>query len=319
MYKLFELSPNTKLEIREVADASAVMVGLDQYNRSKIPGTIEVIYTGRGRDGRFLTGIDEESYELAMMEANAKTQPEMNKVAEMKAKTKTLRERLQVMMGVKDLSATSSHWETFKVPLHKIRHLDLSQAHNVVIANMLRAHNVVMPDLSDAGNPKYFRTKFYYHSELMENERKTANTQPLDKARASLYNMFEAKDLKLPMIAQILFPQADNLEHLGYTTIYQQVKFHLESAKTMDNAREFNSYALMDMKELTIRLLFRKASNRGLIKTVKNEYNFNGKKLGRNIETAVKILGSPEGEATILDMQEALSRTEIKSNVIENA
>src|SRR4051812_3203691 len=116
-----ELARQGQVKIKQVPDLSASVIGLEKYNLSKIPTTFEIVYTSKAPDGRWLTGIDEHSYELNDLKLR---DPKAGK--ERAAEIQKLREELQTRTGVADLSGTSPYWLNYRIRIDKLKELDLS-------------------------------------------------------------------------------------------------------------------------------------------------------------------------------------------------
>jgi hypothetical protein len=104
-----------------------------------MPKCIDRLSPAINSDGRFVTGIDEESLEINLIQ-------DSDEKASRKKKVKVLRESLEKQTG-KDLTGTSKFWETYMVELKSDNDLILNIANptDVIKYNMLISNGYVAP------------------------------------------------------------------------------------------------------------------------------------------------------------------------------
>src|SRR5690606_14085273 len=107
--------------------------------------------------GRFITGFDEESWELNMIN-------DLEERARIAKERKELRESLEKALG-NDLSGTSTFCETFGVKISSDQELTLNRSNplDVVKYHMLIANGYVAPNKALAAHPDYLQAKYYCH------------------------------------------------------------------------------------------------------------------------------------------------------------
>ena len=98
------------IKIKQIPDDYAESTGLAKYNRSKMPKCLDRLAPAVNRDGRFITGFDEGSLDIAKMQ-NPSEKEEKRKELE------SIRTFLEKSTGL-DLSGTSPYWQTYTVELN---------------------------------------------------------------------------------------------------------------------------------------------------------------------------------------------------------
>jgi hypothetical protein len=290
------------VEIREIPDLSASIVNLNKYNRSRIPGTFDIQYIGKGEDGRYLTGIDENSYEIQMLKL--KNPAEGNKKAK---EMLTLREELQIKLGIADLSANSTYWLNYKIRMHLLKRLDLSKAAHLLALRVMIANRFVMPDLSSQNKPEYVRTKYYVHSEVKESERKITNAADKDKAFSRLYNLYENKNPKLTALAKIFF-RGRISEQTTVSEVYNSFKAWFAIEKKQENSSKFNEMYDIENEQLVIRDVIMSASEKGILAVKQKKYYFNQELLGKNLDEVYENMAKDKYSAVYQMITEALEK-----------
>jgi hypothetical protein len=297
-----ELAKQGRVQIKQVPDLSAAVIGLEKYGLSKIPTTFEIVYPSKGTDGRWLTGIDENSFEIHDLKMrNSKEGRDLATLVE------KLREELQIRLGVADLSATSSYWLSYRIRLEKLKELDLSNPNHQLAIRVLIANKCLMPDLSMQNNPQYLRTKFYMHNEKVESDRKVSQSADKDKAFAELYNLYKTENPKLIAIGRILFRGKLSAD-MTFATLFTNFKAWLSIEKKQEHSIEFNELNALSNEMLVVRDVMASASDKGLIKMKQKKYTFNEHQLGRTMDEVYKNMLKDEMSAIYQMITEAIEK-----------
>jgi hypothetical protein len=305
-----ELESIGSAQIKETPDLSAAAIGLDKYEKSKIPGTFEIIYPSKGRDGRWLTGIDEESHEFALLVTSE--DPEQRKKGEMlKGKVKKLRERLQVQLGIANLKADrdNSYWATFKINLRTFQNINLGLPEHQIALRCLLASGNVMRDLSERNHPRNLHTKFYLHNEAAEVKRKVEESSDKDTAMADVHILYRNDDPKLREICKIIFPGVTAIAKMSVSELYSQVKIWLITEKKQDNSKEFNLLNKLSNTDLGLRIIVKSASARGLITHKNKVFMYGQNVLGKTMEDVYRNLLKDDLSAILQDITERLEKS----------
>src|ERR1700749_444361 len=155
---------STLVEVKQTPDQSASSIGLDKYQKSKFPGTFEIVQPGKTPDGRWVTGLDENSVRI-----NRITDPVLR--AERTEEVLHMREELERLTGL-DLSATSKYWETYFIKITDKLALNFDNPHDRVKYYILLANDYAAPELEARNNPDFVNTKFYVHRTETEESQK---------------------------------------------------------------------------------------------------------------------------------------------------
>lgn len=306
-----DLPKTGKKSIKEVPDLSASVINLQKYKKSKIPGTFDIQYIGKGPDKRWLTGIDEQAYDLLQLATKGPKGEE-----ELKAKQKeitALRKELQIKLGVADLSpANDEYWSKYRVFLHILKSIDLDNPQHQLAVRVMIANRFIMPDLSYRTNPAYLRTKFYLHDEVVEAAREAANTADKDKAFAELYNLFKTENPKLHAIGKLIF-RGRPIAGMAFSTLYNQFKMWLGGEIKQENSRQFIEYLEMNNDILSVRDTMLTASERGLLVTRNKKLHYGETALGRTLEEVYSNMLKDEYAVVFQMIQEDVENNKVRA------
>ena len=286
----------TIIEIKQVPDISASVIGLQKYGRSKLPNTFDIVYCGRGTDGRFLTGIDEESAQINSL-------PPAEQF-EIKARVKKEREWFQSVLGVADLSATSPWWLTFKVNLTKTPTLNLSVPKEKLMYKMLIACGFLAQNLEATNSPDHHRTKFYAHKDQEEVSKAVQTGLVQDRAASNLYAMRENKTM-LVLIGKALFGTKIR-EDSDVDYIYNEIKSWMKAEKKQENSKKFDELSRETPESLSIRLTVKEAIEKQVITYRDKLYQRGNITLGKKIEDVIVRLGEAQMSAELASIMEEL-------------
>lgn len=282
--------------IKQIANEFAESIGLDKYNRSRLPGTKERLQVSENTDGRFITGIDEKTFLL-------QNNPELA------SKVEATRLRLEAATG-KDLSGTSPFWRTFYVTISSDEDLVLNFANAMheVAYYALVANKYIAPDKDAISNPVYKDANYYAFTEESEIEEETNNRMIRDEAVVKLVGIKNNKN-KMVLIGQYLEGIKFN-DRLGENTLYTLLRSYIEQ-KDLKFARLFLSALELSTEEMQRKLLIDKAFKSRLIKTSKlankkTIYQFGQVTLGSSIEEVYTNLADTKFSNELILIQNAL-------------
>lgn len=273
-----------KVEIRQKPDRHAEAIGLAKYNRSKMPQCADQLQVAEV-NGRFVTGIDEESFDIMRIFNDVERTSKQEEV-------KKLREYLGRAIG-KDLSATSDFWRTFSVTLSSDSPLVLNK-HNpldVIKFYALVSNGYAAPSKKDASHPKYHNTKYYAHFDEIERSEEMSIRRKRDKAKSKLIQYEEDKEMLL-LIGQYL-EGGKYKKTLKLDTIYDMLWLYVES-KDNKNVERFLKAVEKPVSELQFKVNVDKAIKKKLIKFKDGYYQIGSITLGRSADDVYKNLADPE-------------------------
>lgn len=262
-----------KVIIRQIPSEFSESIGLDKYNRSRLPGTKEDLQASENSDGRYITGIDEESFTVSKEDYE---------------KVKAARLRLEKSLG-KPLDGLSDFWKTFYVRIWSDSDLtlNLSNPREELSYYMLIANRYIAPNKELISHPGYKDANYYAFTQESEIKETTSTRKVRDKAIAKLTDI-EENTSKMVLIGQYL----EGIKYddkLGPDTLYTMLREYIEQ-KDLKFAKLFLKALDMSTEEMQRKILIDKAFKARLISQVKlkgtkkSVYQFGNVTLGSSIE-----------------------------------
>lgn len=253
-----------KVIIKQVADSNSAAMGLENYNRSRFPGTTEAMQVAQYPDGRFITGLTEE---------------------------------LEVSLGKmlnEDLSKTSKFWERFVMSLSSDQDKTLlaERPYDVLQYHALIANGYVAPSKEEASHPQYLSAKYYCHIDEVEEDKTISNRKLIDKAKAALFSIEQNKDL-LYLIGTYL-EGARFKKNMKADTLYGMLSDYIEDKKNTDNPEIFLKAFNTPVEDLQFKVTVETAIRKKIIKFKEGQYYRGGVNLGRNALEVIQNLSTPE-------------------------
>ena len=269
------------IEIRELVDRSAALVGLNKYNRSKIPNTAHVVYARQGTDGRYITGIDDRSVTLQKIQDPAMREKEMKR-------RKELRERLEKLLNV-NLEATSLYWETFKIDLSTTKLLTLGNPRDDLKYEFLVANEYVAPDEASASSPVYSNCKFYIYRKEVSDSEKVSKQRSIDLAKAEWLKIAD-NNARARIYASYCLGNKFSPDYSADTRYGMMSDWLSELA----NAGKFLDILKLKPEELQVKILVDFALNKNVIRVREGYYQRGNATYGRSPEETVRHLQNSE-------------------------
>lgn len=287
----------SKVAIRQIPDSAAEATGLSKEKRSKMPGTSDFLQAAMAPNGRFITGIDEEGYDLVLVE-------DKELVQKLKEERKSLREALEKSIS-EDLSGTSKFWETFGVRIHSDQELLLNQINpiDVIKYHLLISNGYAAPSKEFAGHPEYRGSKYYCFVEEKEEEQDISTQKKRDQARSELYKLSENDELML-LIAQVLIGERIK-KGMKSNTIYKHLSDYVNSVDG-DNITKFLKIIKTPIEDLVFRRTIDVAVKKKIINFKEGYYQRGQVTLGRSINDVYLNLKKPEFATEFISIQEEL-------------
>lgn len=275
---------STLVEIKQTPDGSARTLGLDKYNRSKFPGTFEVLQPARSADGRWVTGIDEQSVSVRRI-----SDPELR--AQRTEEIKALREDLERLTGL-DLSGSSEYWNTYYIKIVDKLALNFDNPHDRVKYHILLANNYSAPELDAINDPSFNNTKFYMHRSENEEGQKAVKSRERDKAVADLYAMHDKLD-KLRLIGRYILGTKVKAT-MSADAVYNLLRQEFTNDKDGAIIRKFAEATSKTIEELQYKLIVDEALSKHVIRLREGYYQRGNATYGKTMKDVLKFLSSPE-------------------------
>jgi hypothetical protein len=291
-----------KVIIRQIPDDYAEATGLAKYNRSRMPRCFDRFSPALGRDGRFITGLDE----LALSVTNIQDDELREKK---KKEVKHLRESLERLTG-ENLDGTSSFWEQFSVEIRSDVELVLNRSNprDVIKYNLLVSNNYAAPSKEETGNPIYKDCKYFVFTAERDNKEKVSVRKLKDKARAELLKIADKQEYML-MLGQFLEGKKYT-KSLEPDTLYTMLSDFIESKK--ENAVEkFLEAVNKDKKEIQFKLVVDKAIQARLIKFNDGYYQRGQVTLGKTHQEVYLNLSTPEFATEFISLRDELQKSSL--------
>lgn len=286
-----------KVIIKQTPDALAAAMGLNKHNRSKMPGTADHLQVAQGEDGRYITGIDEDAYEVNMIE-----DPERK--AEVRKQIKELRESLEKQLGGRDLSGTSTFWETFIMNISSDGDLTLSRHRpmDVIKYHALIANGYVAPDFESSSHPAFLSCKYYCHIEEKVNAAETSTQKIRHKATSELLRISEVPE-KMALIGQYL--EGDKYKFgMSPDTLYAMLSQFIANPNEPDNLGKFLKAVEMPVEDMQYKVTIDRAIKKKVIKYNSGLYQRGQVTLGRNPGELYDNLKKPDFATEFLSIKE---------------
>lgn len=275
---------NSVIRVQQHPDPNAESIGLSQHGMSKLPGTFHVIQPRIDSDGRYVTGIDENASYLAMEFSG-------EELVKRRALIQKTRERLQMQLGIADLSATSSYWDNYFVDLSTSPILDLKQAAHELKWYVLKANKVIMPDSTFKNTPEFWDSKFVAYEPEFEATNKNVDRVIIDGAIATVLNLKNNYNKMLAISRLLLGPSINN--EMGAEVLYDRLRTWLDT-KPKENSVAITRLNDRDLHELETEVNIQNALNFGVIPFRNGQYYYGKDNVGRSTDQVVEFLMNPE-------------------------
>lgn len=273
----------TLVEIKQAPDLGAQMLGLDKYDKSKFPGTFEILQAGKGLDGRWITGLDDETVSIKSIKDSELRE-------KIQAEKKELRLELETLTGL-NLHAKSDFWETFYIRIVDKLALNFDIPLDRVKYYVLLANRFSAPELEAKGDPDYISTKFYMHRSEEEDSQKSVKSRERDKAVADLFGLYD-NERKLNLIGKYILGSKVK-DSMKKDSVYNLLRDTLTNDKEGTATRKFAEAMGKTVEELTYKLIIDEAIQRHVIRIREGYYQRGNATYGKTMKDVIKFLSSP--------------------------
>jgi len=255
-----------------------------------------------GADGKILTGIDENAYEVLSIE-----DPE-SRTAKVK-KIKQEREFLEKTLGV-DLRPESDYWIKFYVMIEDGMKLDEDNALDRLRLHFLTANVYVAPSLEEGENDqKYARCVFYLFNKEEETSKAVKKQKVFNKASAELAKL-EENGTRLKIVAAYILgydPKSDLNEEEAYIKLSEYLDED-DDRKKLDKARAFTDVCTRDNTELMTKIVLDKAIATHTISVRGGVHRKGDLVLGNDYNEALEFLADPANSKDLASLQKEVAR-----------
>lgn len=289
------------VEIKQHPDLSASSNGLDKYNRSKLPGTFEVLYPSKGLDGRYLTGIDEDAVSI-----NSIQNPELKQLK--KEEVRKVFDELTSLLNV-DLKATNKEfWSIYNIGIRDNLSLDLSNPKHKLQYYVLIANGYAVPELGLVNSPEYWNTKFYISRKEEEAKGRTISRKEKDKAKAELLKLSENTD-RLTLVAKYLLGINRIKDGTSPDVIYEEVSKFIEDPKEKRNLTLFLDAVSKDIESLQYKLTVDEAIRKNIIRVREGYFQRANATYGKSLKETLEYLSKVENSGEFASLKEEVDNS----------
>jgi hypothetical protein len=258
--------------------------------------SIEYMCPKTGPDGKIITGIDENAYDIVALPAVQR--------AEKMAKVKAEREELERVLGV-SLVPEAAYWDKFFVALgEEIKYDPLNAKHRLLI-HFLTANRYVAPSLEDIENTDgYENTMFYLFKKEEETSKTVKKTKILNKATAKLEEI-ESSPTKMKIVAGYIFGYDPKSAELDADTAYLKLSEYLSEApekEKYERAELFVDVCSKDQEELMTKIILDKAINKHVVHVRGGVYKRNDFIYGNSYDEALEFLADPANSGELISL-----------------
>lgn len=267
----------------------------------KYLNAVEWITPKLSPDGKTVTGLDENSYEISLLSGDAQKKE--------RERVKEMREEFQKQLNIDDLTSSSPFWNNFYVAIGADLALDPTNAMHRLHKEYLIANGAIAPsEESIDSDEKFSKCVYYFYEEAEQRTLKTVKDDHKDKALAEAYLIKGKNPERLKYLFSYLFGYTN--DNLGIDTIYSKIREYLEpltDKKIVDvkrqskNVEAFLKILELKKEEVFAKVLLDRAVKKGIVRVVKQVHTLkdNDVELGRNFDESLKYLLSSRGSSDL--------------------
>lgn len=283
------------ITIKENSNPVKFNLGLEKEGRSKFPNCYDLVQPATGRDGRWITGLDELARSIAQIIDPIEREAKRNEV-------KAERLSLEELTGY-DLGAKSTFWDDFFIEINPKKPLDLSIPLDRIKYRVLIANKEIAPSLKDTNHSDYFNSKFYVARKHEDVADKVSKKKKKAEADASMLELLKTPE-KAVLIGRYLNlavtknTPADNL--------FDAFSSHIEADATGETGfiDKFNRALQKSHEELNIKLIFDDGIKFNVIRLRDGYYQRGNITYGKSIAEAITFLSDIKNQGELLSVQD---------------
>lgn len=289
-----------KVVIKQIPDSSNQSAyGLEKYNRSKFPGCTEAFQVALLPDGRYLTGLDPNGYELSFIKDPAEREKKVQERI-------SISDNLKKLLPNVDLSPMSEFWSEFKIVMSTDSDLTLTKYSPIDIVKYyaLVSNGIVAPSKDEIGNPYYRDAKYYCSVEEVEELERFSVQKLKDQATYELVKIGQNKDLML-LIGKYL-EGTRYKDNMLPTTLYTNLSNFIHS-KDAENVTKFLKAIALPLEDLQFKVTIDTALRKKIIKFTNGQYTRGAANLGKTVPSVIANLKLPEFAAEFAQIYEEIN------------
>lgn len=286
----------SKTVIKQISNPDNPKLGI-KYVEAK-----EYMTPKQARDGKMITGLDESSLEIINLPAKEK---------ELKQKeVKKLREDLQRLLGIQDLSSESSYWDNFYVVLQGDDEIDEVNPLDRLKVAFLIANRYIAPSLEAIEtDDRYADCMFYLSREGEEISKKAATEYKKDKAISILVSLREVP-AKLKLVYTFVFGYDARVD-VSPEECYLKLKEFLTTGDKKvqrENLDSFLAAADKTPEEMMTKSILDRAIKKKIVTSRKNVFRRDDFIYGDSYEAALEFLAAPDNSGELTSLKKAVEK-----------
>ena len=255
-----------------------------------------------GADGKILTGIDENAFDVLAIEDSEERAAKQKKI-------KQEREYLERILGL-DLKPESEYWIKFYIMIEDGMKLDEDNALDRLRLHFLVANLYVAPSLEEAENDqRYARCVFYLFNKEEETSKSAKKQKVFNKATAELAKL-EENATRLKIVASYILgydPKSDLNEEEAYIKLSEYLEDD-DDRKKLEKAKAFTDICLRDNTELMTKIVLDKAIATHTISVRGGVHKKGDIVLGNDYNETLEYLSDPANSKELASLQKEVSR-----------
>lgn len=252
-------------------------------------------------DGKRITGLDENSYEISLLSGEEKVKE--------KARIKALREELQEALNIDDLSANAIFWDKFYVVIGADLTFEPENALNKLQQIFLIANKAIAPsEESIETDERFAECVYFFYEESEQRTAKTLKDENTDKAIASAWTIKNKNPERLKYIFSYIFGYGN--EDMSIEQVYSKTrdfllpqtdKGKIDAKQQKKNVDAFLKVVDLKKEQVFVKVMLDRAIKKGVVRVSKQVHTLkdNNIELGRNFEKSLEYLLSSEGSADL--------------------
>lgn len=281
------------INIKENANPVRFNLGLEQEGRSKFPNCFDIIQPGKGRDGRWKTGLDEDAISILSIKDAAYR-------GELREKVKAERESLESVTGF-DLSGRSSFWDDYFIEVNPKKPLNLSNPTDRIRYHVLMASGEIAPNLKETANADYFNAKYYLSRKHEDVSEKLAKKKRYNESAAALIDLMKTPDKAILIGRYLNLPVSNNTP---YDNMYDAFQSYLDSDEKIGSIDKFMRALTKPVEELSIKLIFDDGLKYNVIRLRDGYYQRGNITYGKSIKEAIEFFTDVKNSGELLSVQD---------------
>lgn len=281
------------ITIKENSNPMKFNLGLEKENRSKFPNCYDLIQPPQGRDGRWITGLDEFARSILAIKDPAERKAVQDKV-------RAEREELEQLTNL-DLSGKSSFWDEFFVELNPKKPFDLTIPMDRIKLHVVLASQDVAPGLKDTNKAEYFNSKYYVAKKHEDVADKISKKKKKAEADSALLELLKTPDQAILIGRYLGLALSKNTPQ---DNIFDAFSTSIEADDQTGFIDKFMGALKKSNDELSIKLIFDDGIKFNVIRLRDGYYQRGNITYGKSIADAITFLSDIKNQQELLSVQD---------------